>query len=217
MPVDVRSWRGSAAGFHARSVPEPAARALWVFDVDRPALVLGSSQPLAHVDADACAAAGVEIVRRRSGGGAVLLRPGEVVWFDVIVPRDVLAAAGVVDDVAASMVWFGRHVADALGRLGVEATVHDGPMVRPPWSGHVCFAGLGPGECSTATGKLVGISQRRTRGAARFQCAVHTRWAPRELVALLARPLPTGELPGVATVPADVAADVSAAVADELA
>ena len=39
------------------------------------AVVLGSTQGLISVDQDACAAAGVDIVRRRSGGGAVLAVP----------------------------------------------------------------------------------------------------------------------------------------------
>ena len=61
-----------------------------MFEVDRPALVLGSTQRAEVVDERACADAGVEVVRRRSGGGAVLLEPGAVVWFDVVVPADVL-------------------------------------------------------------------------------------------------------------------------------
>jgi hypothetical protein len=34
--------------------------------------------------------------------------------------------------------------------------------------------------------KLVGISQRRTRDGARFQCVVHRRWDPMPLLELLA-------------------------------
>jgi hypothetical protein len=37
---------------------------------------------------------------------------------------------------------------------------------------------------------VVGISQRRTRGWARFQCAAYLRWDPGALVALLAPPRP---------------------------
>jgi hypothetical protein len=52
-------------------------------------------------------------------------------------------------------------------------------MVRTEWSDRVCFAGIGPGEVLDAAGrKVVGISQRRTRGSARFQCAALGRWDP---------------------------------------
>jgi lipoate-protein ligase A len=208
-------WRGGAGEFHARPVLDPVIPAVWVFEVEAPALVLGSSQRREAADAFACAAAGVEIVRRRSGGGAVLLEPGAVVWFDVVVPAEVLHRAGVGDDVARSMVWLGRSVAGALTALGVEgATVHDGPLLRTAWSATVCFDGLGPGEVGTAAGKLVGISQRRTRSAARFQCAAHVQWAPERLVALLSPPRPTvADLRPVATIPAAVASGLPAAVA----
>ncbi|HEX6785774.1 MAG TPA: hypothetical protein VF076_01140, partial [Acidimicrobiales bacterium] len=62
--------------------------------------------------------------------------------------------------------------------------------VRTPWSPLVCFSGLGPGEVHAGGRKVVGISQRRTRGWARFQCAAYLRWDPDALVALLAPPRP---------------------------
>ena len=148
--------------FHARVVEEPARRAVWWSSVDRPALVLGSAQPAEVADAAALAAAGVELVRRRSGGGAVLLVPGEVVWVDVIVPAgDPLWD----DDVGRATHWLGAMWAEALASCGLPgATVHRGPMVRTTWSSLVCFAGLGPGEVRVGAAKVVGISQRRTRG-----------------------------------------------------
>jgi lipoate-protein ligase A len=63
-------------------------------------------------------------------------------------------------------------------------------MVRTAWSSLVCFSGLGPGEVHAGGRKVVGISQRRTRGWARFQCAAYLRWDPDALVALLAEPRP---------------------------
>jgi lipoate-protein ligase A len=191
---------------------------VWAFDVRRPALVLGSKQRGPGIADDAaCASAGVEVVRRRSGGGAVMLEPGRVVWFDVVVPAAHLHAAGVGDDVVASMTWLGWHVASALADLGVTADVHRGPMACSAWCPLVCFAGVGPGEVVTGDTKLVGISQRRSRVGARFQCAVHTTWSPDALVALLAADVPVAELPPVATLAPDVAAAVPAAVAAALA
>ncbi len=212
-------WRrsGSAGEFHALALPEPVELEVWVFEVEHPALVVGSAQRVEQVvDVEACAAAGVEVVRRRSGGGAVLLEPGAITWFDVIVPAARLRDEGIGDDIARSMVWMGAHVAGALGELEVGAvTVHDGPMVASPWSAAVCFAGVGPGEVLLDGVKLVGISQRRTRAGARFQCAVHTRWSPDRLADLLrSRP---GLLPPVAVVAPAVAAALPAALAITLA
>jgi lipoate-protein ligase A len=177
--------------------------------------VLGSAQRDAAVaDEDACAAAGVDVVRRRSGGGAVLLIPGEVVWFDVVVPAADLRAAGIDADVGASMTWLGRRVAAALADVGVRSEVHTGGMLAcSAWCPLVCFAGIGPGEVVVDGVKLVGISQRRTRAGARFQCAAHTRWTPDALAPLLAAHPPATELPHVATLDRDAAASLPAAVA----
>ena len=187
----VERFVGPASGFHARAMPGVVDRRVWVHEVDRPALVLGSSQFDAVVDRSRVDAAGVEVVRRRSGGGAVLLTPGEVLWLDVLVPAgDPLWDA----DVGRSTWWLGDAWVRALaaGAPG-EIHVHRGPMIRTPWSALACFAGVGPGEvvvAAAATGgssaKLVGISQRRTRAGARFQCAIYRRHDPAALPALLA-------------------------------
>lgn len=182
-------WRhehltGSAAAFHAREVPDPAERAVWSFAVDGTALVLGSTQADAVVDRERAGAAGVAVVRRRSGGGAVLVEPGAVVWVDVVLPRgDPLWD----DDVSRSALWVGDAWAAALaGLAGVDGHVHRGPMTANRWSRLVCFAGLAAGEVTVAGRKVVGVSQRRTRAAARFQCALLLRWRPRPLLDLLA-------------------------------
>ncbi|HEX2274513.1 MAG TPA: hypothetical protein VHG90_11635, partial [Acidimicrobiales bacterium] len=158
----------------------PAVR---VVEATGPALVLGSTQAMEVADSAAAARAGVAVMRRRSGGGAVLVRPGEVVWVDVFVPAaDRLWSP----DVGRATHWLGRAWAEALGDVGQAATWHDGPLVSTPWSSLVCFAGLGPGEVLVGDAKVVGVSQRRTRAGALFQCAALLRWAPRDLVELLA-------------------------------
>lgn len=162
--------RGSAATFHALE-PTGEHRQAWWLDVDQPALVLGSTQPELVADAQACAAAGVQVVRRRSGGGAVLLLPGECAWLDVVVPRDDPLWH---DDIGESMWWLGQVWAEALDVLGCsDVAVHRGPLQHTPWSRLVCFDGLGAGEVTINGQKAVGISQRRTRHWARLQSSVN--------------------------------------------
>lgn len=175
--------QGGAAAFHARDLAEPVARAVSVFGVEQAAVVVGSTQPEADVDLRALEAAGVVLVRRRSGGGAVLLVPGESLWVDVVVPRgDPLWD----DDVGRASHWLGRVWASALGDLGVTgAEVHVGGLVSNRWSSLVCFAGLGPGEVRVDGRKLVGLSQRRSRAGARFQCLLSRSWDPVPLLGLL--------------------------------
>lgn len=177
----VQRQPSSPAVFHAREVADPAERVVWVCDPTGPALVLGSAQPDGRVNRAACARAGVDVVRRRSGGGAVLVVPGDVLWVDLVLPAgDRLWN----DDVGRAFHWVGDAWAAALAELGVGAEVHRGALVHSPWSGEVCFAGLGPGEVTVADRKVVGIAQRRTRRSARFQCAALGRWDPGGLVTL---------------------------------
>lgn len=203
----------TASEFHARSVPEPARCEIWQHDISAPALVLGSSQDEAVVDLDACRRAGVEVVRRRSGGGAVLLVPGEVTWIDVIVPA---GEAGWSDDVHGPMVWLGRHLAEVIDVPTV--TVHEGALPSTEWSPLVCFDGVGAGEVLVGGAKLVGISQRRTRHAARLQCCWYSTYDPARLVELLApdRRPSLDDLAPVATVAAAVTDAAVEALADAL-
>ncbi|HEY8546636.1 MAG TPA: hypothetical protein VIL36_16365 [Acidimicrobiales bacterium] len=179
----VEHRRGSAAALHGADLPDPLPRSVWVLDIDRPALVLGSTQDERVVDHTVAASLGIEVVRRRSGGGAVLLVPGEVAWLDVIVPAgDPLWD----DDVGRSSRWLGHLWQDVLSEWGIGDTdVHTGPLACGPLGRLVCFCAVGPGEVTRGDRKVVGISQRRTRAGARFQCAVYTHWDPGLLQPLL--------------------------------
>jgi lipoate-protein ligase A len=151
--------------------------------VDRPALVLGSGQPESDVDREAAVAAGVEIVRRRSGGGAVLVEPGALIWVDLILPvGDPLWE----EDVGRATWWVGATWAAALGTVvGTRPEVWRNGLRRSPWSARVCFAGVGPGEVRIDDKKVVGVSQRRTKRGALFQTAALLDWNATALLALL--------------------------------
>lgn len=187
--------RSSAAEVHGRDLPDRVVRRVRVVEVGASALVLGSTQSSDDVDPVAADRLGVDVVRRRSGGGAVLLDPGASVWIDVEIGRDDDLWD---DDVGRSAQWLGRVWVDALGAAGIGgAVVHVGPMVRTPVATVVCFAGLAPGEVTIDGAKVVGVSQRRTRAGARFQCSVPMEWDAARHGALLA--------PGLARVGADAA------------
>ena len=167
---DVERWRGTAADFH-EFVPPPK-RTMWVVDLTEPALVLGSTQSAATVDAGVASSLGITVARRHSGGGAVWLHPGQSVWMDFTIPRD---DPMWVDDVPSSMGWLGKVFCRALE--GIQpADVVDAPYVATPLARAVCFGGLAPGEVVTGGAKTVGVSQRRTREGARFQCVAYTEW-----------------------------------------
>ena len=181
------SWRiehrsGDVGAFHVRALPE-GQRIATFFRTDAPTLVVGSSQRADSVDSGAATRQGIEVVRRRSGGGGVLLWPDEFVWLDLEIPvGDELWS----DDVGRSMWWVGELWCAALAEFEPGAVVHHGRMISSRWSSDVCFAGTGPGEVLAGDAKLVGISQRRTRLAARFQSMVHLQWRPDVAASLVA-------------------------------
>lgn len=175
--------RGSAAALHALGLldTEPVARGVWLLEADAPAVVLGSAQR--HLVQDAG-------VIRASGGGAVLVDPDRCVWVDVVIPRhDPLWH----DDVGRSALWLGQVWQAALESCGVTAAVHAGPTDRHELARAACFAGVGTGEVVAGERKLVGISQRRTRGGARLQCIAYTSMPdPAAVVAALGDRAPAG-------------------------
>lgn len=179
----VERWRGSPAEFHARPLPRfLTTTTAWVFAPDRPALVLGSGQRDGVADVEDAHDRGIEVVRRSSGGGAVLLIPGDCLWIDVLLPRN---DHRWVDDVGFSADWLGNAWCRGLAKLGVAGALHRGRLDRSGWGPLVCFGALGPGEVTVDGRKVVGISQRRSRDVARFQCLVHRVWDPQPLLDLL--------------------------------
>ncbi len=149
-------------------------------------VVLGSTQRDSVVDRAGAARAGASVVRRRTGGGAVLVGPADPVWIDVWVPTgDALWDA----DASRAFGWLGTAWRSALGSLGVEGLSVQGvaPGIRTEWSTLVCFGGVGIGEVTVTGGrKVVGLAQRRTRTGAWIQSACAIHWDPSPLLGALA-------------------------------
>ena len=205
-PWERHDWLGSAADFHAMN-PAPA-RALWWCSVISPAIILGSTQQESDVDAEVASQLGLDVVRRRSGGGAVFVHPTESVWIDITIPKD---DPLYVDDVSSSMLWLGDVFAAAL-KPWTSAQTYRGVFDVGTDGRSVCFASTSPGEVFVGENKLVGISQRRGRDGARLQCVLYRSWQP-DLWTPSLTSMEVGEriasLP-VATLSADAADIVSA-------
>ena len=146
-----------------------ATRVARIHTVTAAGLVLGSTQRPETADQIRAATAGTEILRRRSGGGAVLLLPGGQVWADFFVPAsDPLWS----DDVAHAAQWVGELWSAVVEPfVAGPVSVHSGRLVADRWGRLVCFAGSGPGEVFAGGRKVVGVSQRRSRSQVRIQTA----------------------------------------------
>jgi lipoate-protein ligase A len=114
-----------------------------------PALSLGRFQPDTDVDWDACRARGVEVVRRPTGGRA-LLHGGDLTYA-VALPRPA-GAAGHVDALYRTLA--GALIA-GLAELGVTATIGSD---RGP-AGPACFAAAQGADLRVGDRKLCGSAQ----------------------------------------------------------
>ena len=159
--------------------------------VDRPALILGSSQRLSEVDFAACEAAGVTVHKRISGGTAVFSGP-ELLWLDVALPR---GHRLLPTDITAAYRWFGEVWAAALAEIGINAHAIPPAEARPlnkaldPAVQRACYGGISPYEVLVDERKIVGLAQVRRRPGELLQAGIYTRWEPQRLTELLSGPM----------------------------
>jgi lipoate-protein ligase A len=180
----------------------------------RPALSLGRFQPDDDVDRAACRARGVEVVRRPTGGKALL--HGSDLTYAVALARPT-GSAGHVDALYRTLA--GALVA-GLARLGVDATIG---AARGP-DGPACFAAAQGADLRVGERKLCGSAQVQ-RGAVVLQHGsilldrlpfdeLDLLHAPRDR-SLLARTVTLRELGAPADAPT-VAAAIAAGFAETL-
>jgi len=124
---------------------------------NRPALSLGRFQPDEDVDHEACARFGVEVVRRPTGGKALL--HGADLTYAVAMPRPE-GRAGRVDAVYCALA---AGLVKGLAHLGVEA--HVAQHTPSTHGGPVCFTSMQGADLRVGNRKLCGSAQMRRGGA----------------------------------------------------
>jgi lipoate-protein ligase A len=127
----------------------------------RPAcLSLGYFQPFDVVDTDGCRRLGVDVVRRPTGGRAIL--HDRELTYSVALPASLLGHDG---GVLPSYYRLSLALQDGLGRLGVPATLAPQSAARGPVPhGPVCFDRPSAHEILLQGRKLVGSAQMRRGG-----------------------------------------------------
>ncbi len=122
-----------------------------------PWLSLGYAQVLPASSAEACGRVGVGVIRRITGGSAVL--HGADLTYAVAAPESELPAG-----LQASYALVGRALLRALHGLGVAAHVAAHSSVPRAAAPFDCFARAGGDEICVAGRKLAGSAQRRSGG-----------------------------------------------------
>lgn len=128
-----------------------------------PCLSLGASQPFSVADADFCGRHGVDLVRRPTGGRAVL-HHHELTYLVAAPLGECLGTRELQGAYAAIC----RALVAGLRRLGVDARLADAVpaagLIRPTQA-VPCFIGPAPGEVTAGGRKLVGSAMRRVGNA----------------------------------------------------
>ncbi|TNM63904.1 lipoate--protein ligase family protein [Aliirhizobium smilacinae] len=107
---------------------------------ERPAIIIGSFQSLRNeVDMEATAEFGIETVRRVTGGGAMLVEPGNSVTYSLYAPAELVRDMSFADSYAFLDDW----VLKALQSLGIDA------FYKPL------------NDISSSKGKIGGAAQKR--------------------------------------------------------
>lgn len=158
---------------------------VFVARVDRATLVLGGNQTSDVVDRSLDPT--VNLRRRRGGGGLVLLRP-EDLWIDWWIPRGDPRWS---HDVRVSSIQVGNWWATALRAHTPGAVlVHEGALEGEAQFRVVCFAGRGPGEVFVDARKTVGLTQWRVREGVFVSTVLHV--GPTTDVLAYLREVPVG-------------------------
>jgi lipoate-protein ligase A len=124
-----------------------------------PCLSLGRGQPLADAGPEACRAAGVDIVRRPTGGRAIL-HTDEVTYSVALLQTDPRAEGGIVE----SYRRLSEGLLAGLGLMGVQAVQALSRSQAGAEVTAVCFETPADYEITVDGRKLVGSAQWRARG-----------------------------------------------------
>ncbi len=146
---------------------------------DPPALSIGYAQAASEVNMEACREAGLAVVRRSTGGRAVLHR-GEFTYA-------LIASDGFPPSIVGTYRQITDMLAEAIARLGAPVSVAPGTLSRS--GSPSCFQSATQADLVALGRKLVGSAQTRRDGAFLQHGALMLTQKADEILPLLSRPV----------------------------
>lgn len=150
---------GEAAAAAAGPVPDAVPREgyLRFYDWTRPTISLGYSEPLENIDTGAALRDGLEIVRRPTGGRAVLH------WGDLTYAVVLPARTG--KDLSELYKLISECIIEGARLVGLDLDLERGALGKSGARDKPCFASVSRHEISYRGRKVVGSAQRIGEGA----------------------------------------------------
>lgn len=140
--------------------PNPTLR---FYEWSSPAFSFGYFQDIAsEVDAEACRAEGIELVKRMTGGGTVV--HGWELTYTLVLPRDA-AEMGISE----TYQRIGRSLVKAFLKLGVPAQCYAAYPDSSDTAPNICLTNPAEHDVMSDDKKLAGVSVRRNRDGIMFQ------------------------------------------------
>lgn len=130
---------------------------LRLYDWAQPTLSLGYAQKLVDVNQEACAVRGVALVRRPTGGRAVLHGVGDLTYAVVASEQE-----GFPGHVSGSYCLIAKAIVRALRKLQIDVAL--APGTQAPTSTSACFSTSTEADLVANGRKLVGSAQVRRDG-----------------------------------------------------
>lgn len=163
-----------------RAFPKLGRPTLRLYRWARPAVSIGYAQRASACDLEACAQLGLALVRRPTGGRAVLHDPDRELTYSLVHP------VGGLGGVRESHRLIAEALALGLRQLGLPAEVAARVRcgARPALSG-ACFEAPSPHELTIAGKKVAGMAQVRDRLALLEQGSLPLELDPDRLAAVI--------------------------------
>jgi lipoate-protein ligase A len=153
-------------------IHEENSPTLRIYNWAKPAVSLGYFQRLDHtiLDLDYCDEMGIDLVRRPTGGKAVL--HGHDLTFSIAMREDLLPVDS--RNIPGSHRWLMEAIAAGFRMIGISAQL-GGDSERDVPHTNDCFMHTAPCDLCADGRKVLGAAQLRTHGALLQQCSIPCR------------------------------------------
>lgn len=153
---------------------------LRLYGWDRPSLSLGCFQKASDINRDHCRAKGYPVVRRQTGGRAIL-HDAELTYSVCASVEDTLFQGGLRGNYRA----LSDVLVLALNKLGIEAVASYARTRQHGDRSSACFRSLSYGEITVSGSKVIGSAQKRFRNGFLQHGSILLDASPRELCTVL--------------------------------